>query len=393
MTLVTTEKEFVDNVALTSKWVNGGVDEVVDTPNGPILTLSAIARMGTAYVAMSPDSVMVSTGNKVFTIEAGKYFRAGQAVMIVADDNWMQGQISAYVGTALAVSVNAVGGSGQGSNWLIGLAAGTGDASEEICQLPPVDRVRDGVLFEMQQRDDDSPSGYKTYSATSGQIVDHVLESMPVGTDPGDFVQLGQSGKLPAVDGSQLENLPHPPQVNADWNATSDPAQILNKPAIGALPLLVATISGMTGLIDLGTWLQIDFGREANVRAYNGLTFTANSDGTASLPDGIYMVCGGINMTTNYLATYLIPPQMTVATGQVYAFPGQPGYCVQALPSTPLTTSKLWPGGSAGFSTISGVLTGVKAVNGLWLGVSKVQDTTAAFTVVPVGSIAYIKIG
>ncbi|MFL9998853.1 hypothetical protein, partial [Paraburkholderia sediminicola] len=166
MMLVTTEGIFSDNVAMTTRWVNGGVDEVVDTPIGPILTLAAIASRGTAFVATSSDSVTVGTGNKVFTIEPDKYFRAGQAVMIVGGDNWMQGQIALYVDTALMISVTAFGGSGASSDWLIGLAGAPGTASKEARQLPQATGVTDDTLFPIENEDVVSPSGYTAYAAT-----------------------------------------------------------------------------------------------------------------------------------------------------------------------------------------------------------------------------------
>ena len=56
----------------------------------------------------------------------------------------------------------------------------------------------------------------------------YMLESN-IGTTANKYVQLDGNARLPAVDGSQLTNLPST-SVNADWSAISGAAQILNKP-------------------------------------------------------------------------------------------------------------------------------------------------------------------
>lgn len=88
---------------------------------------SALNAPGTN--ATSTTSLAVGTGAKSLTIQTGKSFTVGQAV-VIADTaapgtNWMWGQITAYnSGTgALTVQVSDIGGSGTKTAWTISISA------------------------------------------------------------------------------------------------------------------------------------------------------------------------------------------------------------------------------------------------------------------------------
>lgn len=81
-----------------------------------------------SYSATSTTSLTVGTGTKNLTIEAGKGFTAGQAIIVAetaAPANYMLGQVTSYdSGTgALVFDSTLTGGSGTASAWSIGVAA------------------------------------------------------------------------------------------------------------------------------------------------------------------------------------------------------------------------------------------------------------------------------
>lgn len=72
--------------------------------------------------ATSATNLAIGTGSKVFTTQAGKSFSVNQWVLVQETSNsanQMLGQITAYSGTSLTVSVIATGGSGTHNDWTI----------------------------------------------------------------------------------------------------------------------------------------------------------------------------------------------------------------------------------------------------------------------------------
>lgn len=73
--------------------------------------------------APSSTSVVLGTGTKVFTIEAGLPFSAGQYILMSSiaspSTHNMNGQITSYIGTILTVSVDYSLGSGTRADWMI----------------------------------------------------------------------------------------------------------------------------------------------------------------------------------------------------------------------------------------------------------------------------------
>lgn len=88
---------------------------------------SALAAPGTS--ATSTTSLAIAAGNKSFTIQTGKAFTVGQALVAASDANptvdYMWGAIASYnSGTgALVLSVSVAGGTGTHADWTIGLSS------------------------------------------------------------------------------------------------------------------------------------------------------------------------------------------------------------------------------------------------------------------------------
>ena len=71
----------------------------------------------------SASSVLIGVGAKSFTVSAGKSYQPGM-FLIIADTaapatNWMLGQVTSYAGTALAMNITQIGGSGTKTAWVI----------------------------------------------------------------------------------------------------------------------------------------------------------------------------------------------------------------------------------------------------------------------------------
>lgn len=90
-----------------------------------------------SYNASSTTSLTIGTGSKSLTVETGKGYVVGQAVLIASTagpTNYMTGQVTSYnSGTgALVVNVTATGGSGTVAAWTVSvtaLSAGGGGVS------------------------------------------------------------------------------------------------------------------------------------------------------------------------------------------------------------------------------------------------------------------------
>lgn len=82
-----------------------------------------------SYNASSTTSLTIGTGSKSLTIETGKGYVAGQAVLIAitaSPTNFMVGQVTSYnIGSgALVVNVTSTGGSGTVAAWTVSVSAG-----------------------------------------------------------------------------------------------------------------------------------------------------------------------------------------------------------------------------------------------------------------------------
>ena len=172
-------------------------------------------------------------------------------------------------------------------------------------------------------------------------VAEDAIPKSVVGTSPGDVVVLDQCGRLPAVDGSQLTNLPTPH---------------------ASLPVLTIELghsqqaNGGRG-IDMGDWYQLDF--RIGVTTNNDFQYTANEDGTITIAGGLYLVSGSAKIIAPSTDTYQLPVQMYFAVGQNYSYPGIYQYAVQRYPDAPI--------GNASVSGVVGPL-GMSDVQANWGG-------------------------
>ncbi|MBN3777341.1 hypothetical protein G3O06_07195 [Burkholderia sp. Ac-20345] len=210
-------------------------------------------------------------------------------------------------------------------------------------------------------------------AASAQTTADAAIPKSQAGTAPGDIVVLDATGRLPAVDGSQLTNLPSPHGVS---------------PVLTIELGHSAQANGGRG-IDMGSWYQLDF--RVGVGASNGFEYTTNNDGTITIPSGMYLVSGSVKIIAPSTDTYQLPAQMYFAIGQGYAYPGIYQYAVQHYPDAPVgsvTTS-----GVLGSLGISGVQASWGPGSPLWMGFAKVLGSQHQTPLALQGYMSIVKLG
>ena len=93
------------------------------------LSATQASNYAASYSATSTSSVLIGTGAKTFTIQAGKLFVAGQYLLIsdnATPSNYMHGQVTSYSGTTLIMSIEDIGGSGTIALWDISISGTRG---------------------------------------------------------------------------------------------------------------------------------------------------------------------------------------------------------------------------------------------------------------------------
>lgn len=102
-------------------------DPITESYN--VLTLGGLGEA--LYKATSTTNVAISAGSKTFVTQSGKDFALGSYVLATSGtnpSNYMLGQITAYAGTSLTISVAAsgIGGSGTYADWTLRASSPTG---------------------------------------------------------------------------------------------------------------------------------------------------------------------------------------------------------------------------------------------------------------------------
>lgn len=85
---------------------------------------------GPGYTATSTTSLAIGTGSKAFTTQAGLAYSAGARVRASSaanTSNWMEGLVTSYSGTTLAVNVTHTNGSGTLADWNLNVAGEVGE--------------------------------------------------------------------------------------------------------------------------------------------------------------------------------------------------------------------------------------------------------------------------
>src|ERR1700687_3795942 len=96
---------------------------------GPTGAAGTNGTNGIGYAGTSTTSLLIATGSKVFTTQAGLGYNGARvrAASNANPVNYMEG-ICTYSGTTLTMTVDAVGGSGTPADWVLSIAGQPGSA-------------------------------------------------------------------------------------------------------------------------------------------------------------------------------------------------------------------------------------------------------------------------
>lgn len=104
-------------------------------PNNAALYLNGIgnytAPLTSFTVGTSTTSLLIGTGTKTYTTQAGLGIALGQFLVTASSANpanYMFGQVTSYSGTTLVLNVTATGGSGTDADWNISISGPPGQA-------------------------------------------------------------------------------------------------------------------------------------------------------------------------------------------------------------------------------------------------------------------------
>lgn len=215
------------------------------------------------FTGTSTTSLSVGTGSKVFTTQSGKAWTLGTRLRAASDDGSsyvMDGEVTAYSGTSLTVSVDYTEGSGTNADWNlsiigargatgatgasgagsgdvlaanygtdysgnyallrsnIGLAIGTNVQAYDA-ELAAIAGLTSAANKGIQFTGSGTAATYDLTAAGKALLDDADASAqrttlglgtaavLNVGTGANNIVQLDGSSKLPAVDGSALTNI------------------------------------------------------------------------------------------------------------------------------------------------------------------------------------------
>lgn len=139
----------------------------------------------------------------------------------------------------------------------------------------------------------------------------------------------------------------------------------------------------------MGNWYQLDF--RIGVATSNGFQYTANSDGTITIPSGVYLVSGSAKIIAPSTDTYQLPAQMYFAAGRGYAYPGVYQDAVQQYPDAPVGSASI--SGVLGSLRMSGVQASWGSSSPLWMGFAKVLGSQNQTPLALQGYMSIVKIG
>lgn len=116
--------------AITMLWSTPGQQG----PQGATGNTGSTGATGPGYTATSTTSLAVGTGSQSFTTQSGLAYTAGaraRASSAANTANYMEGLVTSYAGTSLAINVDTVGGSGTHADWNINVAGNVGQTGAQ----------------------------------------------------------------------------------------------------------------------------------------------------------------------------------------------------------------------------------------------------------------------
>lgn len=241
----------LDSTGSGNIWISGNYKINLKDANGvqqPNYPVDNVADFHTIdnITATSTTSLSISTttATRTFTTQTDKFFTIGLPVFIVANGsitNNMYGQVTSYIGNQLVVGILSGAGSGTFASWTISLSGppgptgSTGGSGAGSGDMIGADNLAVGA------------GGVASASISRTNLGLGSSATHDTGTSASQVVLLDGSAKLPAVDGSQLTNLPTPAGVPV---VTSGAA---GKIVMGAVTVQWGSGNTATGTFAYGT--------------------------------------------------------------------------------------------------------------------------------------------
>jgi len=113
-------------------------DAASDSEDAAAVSETQAGDYAASYSATSASSILVGTGSKTFTVQAGKLFVTGQYLLIsdnATPSNYMHGQVTSYSGTTLEMNITNTGGSGTIALWDIAISGARGAVGGGLTDL------------------------------------------------------------------------------------------------------------------------------------------------------------------------------------------------------------------------------------------------------------------
>ncbi|MEP6715562.1 MAG: hypothetical protein ABJC09_08295 [Terriglobia bacterium] len=105
------------------------------TGQGPAGPAGPPGTAGSGYAATSTTSLTIGAGTAAFTTQSGLAYSAGaraRASSAANSANYMEGLVTSYSGTSLAINVDAIGGFGTKNDWNINIAGNGASALHTV---------------------------------------------------------------------------------------------------------------------------------------------------------------------------------------------------------------------------------------------------------------------
>lgn len=118
-----------DAAAASATAADASADAAAASETAAAASAASAAAMAGAFTGTSTSSVLIGTGNKTFTTQAGEAYAPGTFMTAVSNANaanFMFGPVVSYSGTTLTIGVTGTGGSGTHTDWNLSLTGTQG---------------------------------------------------------------------------------------------------------------------------------------------------------------------------------------------------------------------------------------------------------------------------
>lgn len=233
------------------------------------------ASNAAGFTATSTTSLALATGTKVFTIQSGKQFTAGNQVKIPSaanNANYFYGTVVSYVGTTLTTSITEIGGSGTFADWTIALSGVKGTTGAT------------GVVGDYQSASDFAQDtgttsalnyGYKAGVIRNNNVTTSIAAStIALTNNTTNYVEVDTTGVSTNTTGFTSGKFPMATVVTSAGAITT----VTDKRGIAAV-IAPATMARLTKTVDY-TILSTDIGKTIELTGGTSRTFTTPAAAT-----------------------------------------------------------------------------------------------------------------